>query len=143
MVLQELKRLSAPAGKKEQIAQKLEQCLEAKPEVLFACLYGSFLEGAFRDIDIGIFLDEKRVPPEQQLQYQLGLLEELSPLVNYSLDVRVFNRAPLAFRYNVTRGRLLFTRDEEVSNKFIEHTRLEYFDFQPVIEKYLEEFARG
>ena len=143
MTTQEFRQFSPSAPEKERIAQQLAEKLKAKPEVRFAFVYGSFLRGTFRDIDVGVFLEESQVPLEEQLEYQLNLLEELSPLTEYPLDVRVINGAPLAFRYNVTCGRLLFTRDEALLAQFIERTRDQYFDFLPVIEKYLEEFARG
>ena len=143
MTTQEFRQFSLSAPEKEEIAQQLAEKLKAKPEVLFAFVYGSFLEGTFRDIDVGIFLEESQVPLEEQLEYQLNLLEELSPLTEYPLDVRVINGAPLAFRYNFTCGRLLFTRDEALLAQLIERTRDQYFDFLPVIEKYLEEFTRG
>ncbi len=137
------RQFAIPKAEKKQVAQRLRQALQAKPEVLFAFLYGSFWEGAFRDIDIAVFLGEKSISPERQLDYQLDLIEELAPLVDYPLDVRVLNGAPLAFRYNVYRGQLLFTRDERLSSQFVERTWDEYFDFLPIIDKYLEEFAHG
>jgi len=143
MISQEFKRFSVSAHKREHMVKQLAEKLCRKPEVLCAFIYGSFLEGSFRDIDIGIFLDESRVPLTDQLDYSLDLLDELSLLVDYPLDVRVINGAPVAFRYNVTRGRLLFARDDKLLAQFIERTWDEYCDFQPVSEKYLEEFARG
>lgn len=143
MISQEFKRFSVSAPKRKHIIKQLEEKLCRKPEVLFAFIYGSFLEGSFRDIDIGIFLDESRVPLTDQLEYSLDMLDELSLLMDYPLDVRVINGAPVAFRYNVTCGRLLFARDEELLTHVVERTRDEYFDFQAVIEKYLEEFAHG
>ncbi|OGF55671.1 MAG: hypothetical protein A2Z21_01580 [Candidatus Fraserbacteria bacterium RBG_16_55_9] len=89
MTSQEIKRFSAPAGKKDQIARQLKQFLERKPEVLFAFIYGSFVEGSFRDIDVGVYLDESRVLPEQQLEYQLLLTREdklLAQLIERTWD---------------------------------------------------------
>jgi len=143
MISQGLKRFSLSPSEREALAGRLREALKAKVEVLFAFIYGSFLEGDFRDIDIGIFLDEVRVPAERHLDYQLDLSEELSSLTDYPLDLRVLNGAPLAFRYNVARGRLLFAQDDDVAVRFIERTWDEYLDFQGVIEKHLQEFARG
>lgn len=143
MVSQELRRFSLSPSSKEGLIRRLCRKLQDKSEVLFAFIYGSFLEGEFRDIDLGIFLDETRVPTEKHLDYQLNLLEELASLTDYPLDLRVLNGAPLVFRYNVAGGRLLFARDDEFAANFIERTWDEYLDFQGVIEKHLQEFARG
>jgi len=138
------KRFSLPADQREGIIQTLADVLADKRGILFAFLYGSFLdERTFRDIDIGGFVDECQVPLKKQLDYEFSLIDELSGFVGYPLDVRLINRAPLAFRYRVSCGRLLFSRDEKMLSSFLERTWDEYFDFQPVAIRYFEELARG
>ena len=138
------KRFSLPLERREAIIQQLACWLCPKREILFAFLYGSFLEEKhFRDIDIGIFVDEGKIPANKHLDHEFALLDELSNFVAYPLDIRVINSVPLAFRYKVSGGRLLFNRDEKRLTSFLERTWDEYLDFKPIIRKYFEELAYG
>jgi predicted nucleotidyltransferase len=119
---------------KEQILRRLQEMLQANSAVVFAFVHGSFLkEGPFHDIDVAVFLDDTLEDPLDTL---LELWDEVASQVEYPLDLRLLNEAPLAFRYNVTRGRLIFARDEEEALRFIERAWDEFFDFQPILEAY-------
>jgi len=139
------RRFQASAEQKKSVVKRLANLLSTKPEILvFAFLHGSFLqEETFRDIDLGVFVDEEKVSAEEYLDCELSLLEELSSSISYPLDIRVINRAPSAFRYNVLQGKLLFCGDEGILTTFIERTWDEYLDFQPIARRYLEEIADG
>lgn len=126
---------------KEQLLRRLQEALQANPAVVFAFVHGSFLEeGPFHDIDIAVLADDALEDPLDAL---LELWEELAPRTEYPLDLQLLNEASLAFRYNVTRGRLIFARDEERALQFIERTWDLFFDFQPVMERYIEELAHA
>jgi predicted nucleotidyltransferase len=120
--------------------ESLVLCLQDRPEILFALLYGSAVEGGhFRDLDIGLFVDRAHVPVTDDLDYAFGLADELENTVPYPVDVRVINDAPLPFRYNVSRGIVLVVNDGEALAHFLERTWDEFFDFRPVAMQYLKE----
>ncbi len=51
--------------KKGKIINKIKRYLLKKEEIVFAYIYGSFLEyKTYKDIDIGIFVDEEKVKEE-------------------------------------------------------------------------------
>ena len=116
-----------------EIVRKLETHLQQREEILFAYIYGSFVEYRFfRDIDIAVFVKEDRVPHEKALEYQLHLTALTEQNVGVTpLDIRVINYAPVGFRYYATKGILLFSRDEEVRCNFLEDTWRRYFDLLP------------
>ena len=115
-------------------------CLQNRPEILFAILYGSAAEGRpFQDLDIGLFVDRASVPASAELDYAFALADELEQVAPHPVDVRVINGAPLPFRYNVSRGIPLLVNDKEAFARFLERTWDEFLDFQPVAMQYLKE----
>lgn len=122
----------------EPIKQVLGQSLQGREAIRFAILYGSAAEGrSFRDLDIGVFVNRAVVPAEQELMYGFSLADELETMVSYPVDLWVINDAPLAFRYNVSRGIVLVANDRECLATFREHTWRDYLDFQPFAMEYL------
>jgi predicted nucleotidyltransferase len=124
------------------LAKTLATFLSAQPEIRFAILYGSAAEGgAFRDLDIGVFMDRTQVSADADLDYAFAVADELSGLVPFPVDVRVINDAPLPFRYNVSRGIPLTGREEEDLYTFLERTWDECLDFKPILLEYLRDLA--
>ncbi len=122
------------------IREVLTAHLSDRPEILFAILYGSASEGgAFRDLDVAVWVDRAAVSVEAELAYGFDLADELEKVVRFPVDVRIINDAPLPYRYNVSRGQKLGARDEEAYYTFIERTRLAWWDFEPVAMAYLRE----
>ena len=122
------------------IKDALVLCLQNRPEILFAILYGSAAEDRpFRDLDIGLFVDRASVPASAELGYAFALADELEQVAPHPVDVRVINDAPLPFRYNVSRGIPLIVNNKEVFTRFLERTWDEFLDFQPVAMQYLRE----
>jgi predicted nucleotidyltransferase len=118
----------------------LALCLQDRPEILFAILYGSAAEGLpFRDLDIALFVDRASVPASAELDYAFALADELEQVALHPVDVRVINDAPLPFRYNVSRGIPLLVNEKEAFARFLERTWDEFLDFQPVAMQYLKE----
>ncbi len=111
---------------KEKIKKEISYLLKKKEEILFSYIHGSFLENDFRDIDIAIYLkDEKNA-----LQYELKIEREIEDITDFPVDVRILNRAPLSFRFNVIKnGTLLFSRDEKIRCDFESLSIVEYHDF--------------
>jgi predicted nucleotidyltransferase len=140
----ERRQFTIDLEKRESIVRPIVAQLAQHPEILAIVLYGSFLNRErFRDIDLALLVDERRLPSERFLDYELDRLEELSRLSKFPLDIRIVNRAPVLFRYAVTQGRVLFCREERTWVEFRERTWKEYLDFEPVARLYIQELARG
>ena len=120
---------------KERILSKLVNIIERETSVLFAYVYGSFLnKNGFNDIDVGVYVDEKLFEKSGVLfKHALRLAAKIDlALENYEVDVQTLNLVPLSFRVRVINsGRLLFSRDEHQRIDFETQTRDLYFDFLP------------
>ncbi len=139
----ESRQFSLDVRHRQGIVQPIVAQLAQRPEILAVVLYGSFLKDeTFHDIDLALLVDERALPPEHFLDYELELLEELARLSKFPVDIRIANRAPVLFRYAVTQGHVLFCRDEHRWAEFCERAWGEYLDFDPVARLYIKELAR-
>lgn len=126
--------------KKTGIKNSLNLILAKREEVVFAYLYGSFLSANwFRDIDTAVFVEEKRVSRKEALNYEIALSLELEKELRLPVDVKLLNYAPLSFRYEVTKGEVIFSRDEDARFSFFEETWHRYLDFAPVEREFMKE----
>lgn len=125
---------------KQKIIRKLQDLLAEEENFIFAYLHGTFLsENEFNDVDIALYLDEKTVKKINPIDFEISYSLRLEKCLNVPVDVRILNCAPLSFRYQVTRGYLLLSRDELIKEEFLCRTWSEYFDFKPVSKIYLKE----
>lgn len=125
---------------REEIVGDLKRELEARPEIVLALLHGSFLTGgAYRDIDVAIWLGADRFTPDERFRYALDLSVQLHLRLGCPVDVRVLDDASLSFRYHALRGRPLVVRDETFLDELRARTWDDYFDFQPFARQYLRE----
>ena len=123
---------------RERIVARLKRELEARPEIVLALLHGSFLEGgAYRDIDVVIWLGAERFSQDERFRYALDLSVQLHLALGFPVDVRVLDDAPLAFRYHALGGRPLVVRDETLLDDLRARTWDDYIDFQPFAREYL------
>jgi predicted nucleotidyltransferase len=114
---------------------RVEQALSAElardRSVVFAYLYGSFIEPqAFHDIDVGVYVEN--VPVDRLTARALDLAQCLSDTVRMPVDVRILNVAPVSFLFHVLRGRLLCCRDDAVLAEVMERTVSRYLDIAPL-----------
>jgi predicted nucleotidyltransferase len=124
---------------RSRIAGELQRRLEARPEIVFAYLHGSFVSsGPYRDVDVAVWVNPAR-EPDHGTRYALDLALALERGLAAHVDVQVLNEAPLAFRYHAMDGRLLFTRDQEFLDELRARTWDEYFDFAPLARQYLRD----
>jgi len=122
------------------IINKIRNQLKTDQRILFAFIHGSFLEAdiGFSDIDVAIFIDNERYS-DDILDLCLTISIELTSLVHKRVDVHCLNTSSAGFRYEVTKGELLFAKNEEVCFDFIEKTWLEYFDLKNFYEDNLKD----
>jgi hypothetical protein len=122
---------------RNEIKKKIEEILRNRDEVVFAYLHGSFTETHFRDVDVAVFVDEKKV--QDFTEYEIRLSLEIERVVKVPIDVKVLNSAPLSFRYRAVKGDLLISKDDVLRFRFIEDVVREYLDFKPVEERMIRE----
>lgn len=128
------------SNKMNKIIKKMKEIIYLKKEILFAYLHGSFLEKEkFEDIDIAIYLDEQMIKEIDIIDYEIALSLKIEKEFKIPVDVRILNFASLSFKYNVSCGLLLFSKDEYKREEFLCKTWKEYFDFLPVAKIYLKE----
>ena len=135
------KRLSISKEKRDKITKELSLNLKDRKEIVFSYFHGSFLKDTpFSDVDVAVFIDEK-IKKEDYLSVEIDIEQGLNNIIKkYPVEVRVLNSAPLSFRYGVIKeGDLIFTKDEELADDFVERTLDLYFDFAPFREEYLKE----
>ena len=125
---------------REQIVRALQRAIEARPEIVLAVLHGSFLRGgAYRDLDVAIWLVPAGPSPDERFRYTLDLSVRLQLELGCEVDVRALEDAPLAFRYHALQGRPLVVRDESFLDELRARTWDDYLDFQPFARRYLRE----
>ncbi len=122
----------------EEQRKRIEECLasevERDDEVVFAYLYGSFVESQpFHDIDVAVYLGDGRA--EAVTAKALALAQRLTDHVGKPVDVRALNLSPVSFVYHLLRGRLLFSRDDSLLTDLIESTVSRYLDAAPLVRQ--------
>ncbi len=117
---------------KENIKHTLKQYLLQQGEVMFAYLFGSFVQGKqYRDIDIAIYTESK---PEL---IRLGIIQaELSQRTRVDTDLTCLNNLPAknpSLAYDiVTHGMLLFSKNSEKHTSYKKKALMYYFDTAPL-----------
>lgn len=115
--------LSLNQNKRQQITGKIKQTLSKEKDIVFAFIFGSFLDSpSFKDIDIGVFADS--IKEDEIFDYELKLSTTLAKVIKFPfdrLDVRVLNYAPPSFQSNIfARGKLLFSKDDDFLAELLE-----------------------
>lgn len=136
--------MQADEAERAKLTDAIRRALQARPEVAFAYLHGSFLTGGpYRDVDVAVWLDPARVPASAWTRYAVDPPAALHLELRVPVDVRVLNAASVAFRYRAQKGQPLVVRDPELLAEFRARTWDEYFDFLPFARRYLREALRG
>ncbi|MFN3741015.1 MAG: nucleotidyltransferase domain-containing protein, partial [Thermodesulfovibrionales bacterium] len=107
---------------RKEVIKNLAESLEKRDEIIFAYIYGSFAEGlAWRDIDVAVYVNKDAVPEAEAIDYGLRIsaVSEMETGIR-PLDIKVINYAPIGLKYYVTKGTLLFSKDEDIRCDFLE-----------------------
>jgi hypothetical protein len=127
------------ARRRQQIEAHLEQC----PEIRFAYLHGSALEGIpYRDLDVAVYLEPAHPAAADPFDYEMHLSVALTQSLRFPVDVHVLNRAPLGFQHTAVQGDLLFARDDVELADYIEDVAIQYMEFSHLGRAYLEDVLR-
>lgn len=118
-----LKTYKITSEEKQKIFSAIKNKLARYDEIVFAYIFGSFVDHGipfFRDIDIGVYINENIISQKKFIDYAINLSLELESLFKkYPVDVIVINDAPLSVVFKITQGELLFVRDEDLWGDFI------------------------
>ena len=121
-------------------AVQLRDRLQIRPEIAFAYLYGSFVEGLpYHDVDVALYLDPSWAG--DVFEYEMSLSTELTLALRVMVDVHALNGAPLGFCHAVLQGAPLFVRDEEMLADYIERVSLDSMEFEHLARAYTHEVA--
>lgn len=121
--------------------KRLREALEARPEVVFAYLFGSAVEGSRHgrsDVDVAVYLDPQRRAEDGGAAAELRMLTVLraslqDAVPQYDLDLIPLNRAPPLLADRVLRyGRLLVSRNEKQRVRWIAMAKSRFCDLSPL-----------
>ena len=123
---------------------RLTSALLLRPEIVFAYLHGSFVDGGrYRDIDVAVYIDPDKAVVLDGFDYAFEASVDLSRRLRREVDVQVLNGSTTGFQNSVYRtGRILFSRDERLRLDILERNSLEAMDFHELSLEYLRECVR-
>ncbi len=134
---------TATHEERDAVREELRNALSRRGDVLFAYLHGSFLEGAFRDVDVAVVLQghpDRDAALRGELEVEEALQDALGDAFGFPVDARVLNHAPLPFAYDIVHdGERVFSRDEDARSSFEERTLARYHDFDHHRRTYLRD----
>jgi predicted nucleotidyltransferase len=114
----------------EDLIPKAVIYLQSMPDILFACLFGSFGRGKhfpLSDVDIAVYLKEAAALQEKKMEI-LGALIDI--LQTDEIDLVVLNNAPLPLRMRILeRKKVIVDREPFMRHRYESLTMREYFDF--------------
>lgn len=123
----------------EDLLAALRVFLRKAPEdVVCAYLFGSAARGGPRgtsDVDVAILTLADPLATLESRRFELAA--ELERVVRRPVDLVILNDAPADLVHRVLRdGQLLLERDKSARLRFEVRARNEYFDLQPILERY-------
>jgi predicted nucleotidyltransferase len=119
------------------LAAAVRPVFAADERVRFAYVFGSVAAGtagAHSDVDLGV-----SVRPRGTLLDDARLHDALAAVLRRDdVDLVVLEDAPMWIRYRVVGGRPVFSRDEVARVRHRAAVELEFLDFKPYYEEYLD-----
>ena len=88
------------------IRNNLGEILNSVDIIIFAYIFGSFARReAFSDIDIGIYVEGGLTKSPLEIEFEME--DKVGALTGYPVDVRVLNKAPTTFVFQVIKDGIL------------------------------------
>lgn len=115
-----------------------------KHNIIFAYIFGTFSSEStvYNDIDIGIYVSDTE--KKSFFQAELEIERELEDSIHIPIDVRIINRAPLSFVYQIIKtGIVIVNKNSDLRADFEGLTCKKYFDFQHLRREYLREIVNA
>ena len=123
---------------KDKLLKRISAHLFKQENIISGYVFGSFVDrDSFSDIDIGVLT---RDVIERPLNAEIDIENQLEKIIEYRIDVRVLNRAPISFSQNVIRsGVVIVDKDPNLRADFEGIVLKKYFDFSRFRARYLSE----
>jgi predicted nucleotidyltransferase len=132
-----LEYFSLTPAEKSALTAELNRFLIKNDAIIFAYVYGSFcdFELPFKDIDVGLYLG----PEARDIHFLEILAVELEHLFHFPFDLRPLNDAAYSFLFHVFQGKMLFTKQDEITVQMIQRVGWKYLDILPFWKTALKE----
>jgi len=124
---------------RERLLEKIREFLKNRDEVVFAYVFGSFVEGeTFNDIDLAVYVDEFH-PVVKDTFYDVKLSLQLEKILGFPVDVVLLNRVNSIIIFRASQGLLIKSSNEDLRVDFVtRHWKL-YWDIRKKIKEYAKE----
>ncbi len=118
------------------VIEKIKNVLEKEDKVIFAYLYGSFLNGEdFRDIDIGVYIRDTADPLSDSVDIKFNLSHELN-ISPDRIDLQIINKVDnLFYLGEVLSGLLIVDKNSDLRGDFIEAYSMRYREAEGVLDE--------
>jgi hypothetical protein len=137
------KAMKILTSKKEKIIKKIENLIQGREEIIFAYIFGSFIEEeSFNDIDIAIYLNENKTSSKSTF-YEIELSNQIEKRINMSIDIIRLNFAPDSIVHRATKGLLIKNDNDNLRINYITTCWKKYWDYQKIINEYILELKNG
>lgn len=133
--------------KKDEILGRISKVLQEFSEIEIGYVFGSFLKGDFRDIDIGLLLKGSFSSSYEATKFAMKVGRKLEREFNFSyeFDIRVLNFSPTNFQYRVIKeGKPIFSQtpveriryESELLSKYLDYKETsDWFDKKLILTK--------
>lgn len=130
-------------AEKQSVVNKISCLFKEQSVIIFAYLFGSFVRSKkFSDIDIAIYINE--IETCDPLKFEFGLEEKIQSFTKLPVEVRIINRAPLSFLYQVVKEGILITDKDSARRADFEGLIFKkYLDFAYYRKQYLKEVTNA
>lgn len=119
----------------KEIKGKVSKYFSTRPEINTGYIFGSRAKGEENkssDIDIGILIDEEKMPKDASYGYKAKIITELMGILKTEkVDLVILNESPLFLCFRVVHdGLILCSKDEKKRIDFEVKVMSRYFDQQ-------------
>jgi predicted nucleotidyltransferase len=128
----------------ENLRKTIPDILHYVPEIALVYLFGSQAEGhvgPLSDYDLGVLADEPESAPyvRSRLAFELG-----RRIATSKIDIVMLNRASVDLAFAViSRGKLLYQRDDAERVEYEAKVMGFYYDYLPVLRSQRDDILRG
>ena len=124
---------------KKEITEKIKYFLQNRKEIIFAYIFGSFVENeSFNDIDLAIYIN-KAYDLSKNLFYEVELSNQLEKLIKKSTDIIVLNHSNDIILNRATKGLLVKNSNDNLRVNFITTGWKKYWDFKNKLQEHIKE----
>ncbi len=136
----------AKSNEINQICEIAEAFAAEFEEVNIVYLHGSLLYGYERndsDVDLAVIINHEKKKEHLRLQIHFNEFFDLR-FKKREIDLKIINSASLAFKFSIVqKGKIIFSRDEEITADFEVGVVKKYLDFKPYYDAYNKAFING